>query len=93
MTFELHEEHLDIMRHALGIQKRNGRWSIGGWRNRFVIMDSHDDYDNCKALLANGYMQKVKLDKKIFGEAYTYSVTELGKNELKKRKFKIMEVK
>lgn len=92
MDFELHEEHLDVMRHALGIEKRRGRWTIGGWRNRYVILDAHDTSDYCEELVDNGYMKKTRLDKRIFGGAWCYLVTERGKIELKKRNHKIMEV-
>lgn len=30
------DAQLHVMLHALGIQKRGGRWSVGGWRNDFV---------------------------------------------------------
>lgn len=81
------------MKQALGIQKRNGRWSVGGWRNRFICYVDSTEYHKCENMVIMGYMSKTKLDERIFGEdSWYYVATEKAKNDLKKQGYKIVEV-
>lgn len=64
---------VEIMLHALGFQKRAGRWSSGGWRNHFDAGDS-DDAGVCAGLAAEGWMCKLS--------SGCFSVTKAGKSAL-----------
>lgn len=54
----LSTRQLEVMLHALGIEHRAGRWTAGGWRNRYYLTsDGCDAWADCQALVAGGWMR------------------------------------
>lgn len=73
----LKAELLGILLHALGVQKRAGRWSVGGWRNYYNTNSHADSLVDCKVLAACGWMaghRSLGIDR----EEWTFRVTEAG---------------
>lgn len=52
-------EMQDILLHALGIQRRCGRWSTGGWRNHFEASDGPGGtLALCMVLTVDGWLRR-----------------------------------
>ena len=77
-----------ILLHSLGIQKRAGKWSKGGWRNDFSTSPDTDSFMPCKVLAVGGWMTgyATKTDS---GETWTFRVTEAGIAAIRLAGFKI----
>ena len=73
---------LEILLHALGIQKRAGKWSKGGWRRHFDPGES-DDAGMCAGLATEGWMHR----KSCGG----YVVTKAGMAALQLAGWKLVE--
>lgn len=79
---QLREESLHILLHSLGIQKRGGEWSAGGWRNYFSTNPDADSFSECRVLEVGGWM-KGHASQSYDGEVWTFRVTEAGKAALR----------
>ncbi len=64
-----------ILMHALGIRKPNGR----PYRNHFVTGEGSDDYPICMALVARGLMVKRK-GSELTGGDDVFFVTDAGRD-------------
>lgn len=84
-------EQMSIMLHALGIQCRNGNWSRGGWRNHYNASETSDSYDECKALMAGGWMTGVQYQPE--AQAWNFRVSAAGQAALRLCGFLVEEVK
>lgn len=69
---ELTEQHVHVLRHALGLKNRGDR----PWRNRFVAGEGHADMPVLNDLLVNGYLT---VQDNPGGSGYLFQVTEKGR--------------
>jgi len=49
-------EQAGILSQALGIQRRGGKTTVGGWRNYYSVDVGHASFTDCCALCAGGWM-------------------------------------
>jgi hypothetical protein len=73
----LRDEALHILLHSLGVQKRAGKWKVGGWRNYYSTHPDADGFSECKVLEAGGWMRSF-VSQSYDGEVWTFRVTEAG---------------
>lgn len=78
----LTEAQLHTLLHTLGIQKRGGKWSTGGWRNHFSTSPEADSFVECKVLRALGWMAGHTVPS-AHGETWIFRVTEAGRAALR----------
>jgi hypothetical protein len=71
------DSQLHVMLHALGIQRRNGKWSKGGWRNYYSTHRDADCFLDCEALASSGWTRGY-VGTSSDGEAWTFKVTAAG---------------
>lgn len=70
----LSTRQLEIMLHAIGIERRAGRWTAGGWRNRYYLTsDGCDAWADCQALVAGGWMRSREYPDEMGGGATFYA--------------------
>lgn len=67
---------LDVMRHALGVQSVNGKWTAP-YRNHYVA--GADDVDIWDGLVASGHAVLSRKPSELSGGMPVYSVTDHGK--------------
>ncbi len=71
------EAQREIMRHTLGLNRRDSEY-----RNHFVTGPGSADYPHCEAMVAAGLMEK-RTGNVLSGGDDIYSVTDAGRAALK----------
>lgn len=70
------DDPIELMRHALGVQRVNGRWTKP-YRNHFAAGD--DDVPAWDALVSAGFARKTSTGNAITGGCPLYAVTDDGR--------------
>ena len=85
----LSTKQVEIMLHALGIEHRAGRWTAGGWRNRYYLTSPIcDNWADCSALVSGGWMRSREYPVELGGGAMFY-VTDAGRAAIASMGWKI----
>lgn len=85
----LSTKQVEILLHSLGIQRRAGRWTAGGWRNRYYLTsDACDAWADCMALVAGGWMRSREYPDAM-GGGTTFYVTVAAMRALQLTRWKL----
>lgn len=71
------EHEIDLMRHALGVQKRGGKWTAP-YRNHFVA--GGKDLETWEGLVASGHAARMRIAAELTGGDPAFFVTDHGKS-------------